>query len=351
MLKNIFFLLLSTIAFSQTQIITGTISSELNISLESANIIAKPIQEKATLKFAITDNRGRYRLELNNSIKYEITVSYIGFIDQVLIIEPNSTFSIYNFKLKPTGEQLKEIIIKHEYKPVEIKKDTLIFDVKSFASGNERKLKEILEKLPGIEVDKQGIVTVQGKKITKMLVEGKSFFGGGTKLAVENIPADALDKIEVIDHFNEVGFMKQVSDSEDLAMNIKLKADKQKFIFGDLEGGLGAGIDKSNLLHTGLFYYSPKLNLSYIGDINNIGKSTFTFTDLTRFTGGSSSYLSERKPLANLYSFTNDNNDFLQSKSQFSALNLNYNLSSKLSISGFVIGKVMLWNAGCGNAR
>ena len=338
MIKLYFFLLISTLSFSQTHTITGVVSDSLNNPLESANIIALPKSENAQLKFAIADNKGRYKLELEKNVKYEVTASYIGFNEQVLLIEPNSTVLTHNFKLKATGQQLKEIIIKHEYKPIIIKKDTLTYDVKSFANGNERKMKEVLEKLPGVEVDKKGNVTVQGKKVTKMLVEGKSFFGGGSKLAVENIPADALDKIEVIDHFNEVGFMKQVSDSEDLAMNVKLKEDKKKFIFGDIEAGVGVANDTGyHLLHSGLFYYSPKTNLSFIGDSNNIGRSTFTFEDLMRFDGGVSSFLSGRKSFTNLYSFTNDNTDVVENKSQFGALNFSIDASPKLAISGYSI--------------
>ncbi len=232
-----YFLFFTTLSFSQSRSITGVVAEENNKPLESANVIAKPLQEKASLKFAIADNKGRYRLELEKAVKYEITVSYIGFEEEVFILEADAVVTTHDFKLKSTGDQLKEIVIKHEFKPIEIKKDTMTFNVKSFANGNERKMKEVLEKLPGVEVDKNGGVTVQGKKVTKMLVEGKSFFGGGSKLAVENIPADALDKIEVIDHFNEVGFMKQVSDSDELAMNVKLKADKKKFVFGDVEAG------------------------------------------------------------------------------------------------------------------
>jgi len=333
------FLLISSTCFSQKNSITGSITGNSNKPLESANIIAKPLQEKSNLKFAIADNKGRYRLELDSNIKYEVTVSYIGYIDQVWITTPDDAEKIHNFILQPTGEQLKEIIIKHEFKPIVIKKDTLTYDVKSFANGNERKMKEVLEKLPGVEVDKKGNVTVQGKKVTKMLVEGKSFFGGGSKLAVENIPADALDKIEVIDHFNEVGFMKQVSDSEDLAMNVKLKANKKKFVFGDVEAGAETGNADNGfyLGHTALFYYSPKTNLSFIGDINNIGKHSFTFDDLLRFGNGMSSFLSGRKSFTNLYSFTTDNNEVVQNKSQFAALNFSHDLSSKLEISGFSI--------------
>jgi hypothetical protein len=336
--------LISFSLHSQNHTITGVVFDEKEAPLESANIIAKPLQEKAALKFAIADNKGRYRLELEANVKYEITVSYIGYTEEIVVLEPNSTLTTHNFKLKATGEILKEIVIKHEYKPIEIKKDTLTFDIKAFANGNERKMKEILEKLPGVEVDKKGNVTVQGKKVTRMMVEGKSFFGGGSKLAVENIPADALDKIEVIDHFNEVGFMKQVSDSEDLAMNVKLKENKKKFLFGDVEAGAEVANDNGfHLVHAGLFYYAPKTNLSFIGDINNIGKSTFTFEDLMRFQGGVSSFLSERKSFTNLYSFINDNTDVVQNKSQFGALNFSFDTSSKLALSGFgIFSKVFM---------
>lgn len=335
--QTICFLILfaSFISFSQTRNLTGVVSDDTSLPLENANVIAKPLQEKASLKFAVADNKGRYRLELDNEVKYEITVSYISFLEEVFIVEANSTSATHNFKLKPSGENLKEIVIKYDFKPLIIKKDTLIYDVKAFANGNERKMKEILEKLPGVEVDKKGNVTVQGKRVTQMLVEGKSFFGGGSKLAVENIPADALDKIEVIDHFNEVGFMKQVSDSDDLAMNVKLKADKKKFVFGDIEVGLGN--EKYHLAHAAMFYYAPKINVSFIGDINNIGKSTFTFDDLIRFGGGFGSFLSGRKSFTNLSSFTNDNLDVVQNKSRFGALNFSYDASPKLSVSGFAI--------------
>jgi hypothetical protein len=329
------FLLISSLIQAQTKTLTGIVADSLNIPLENANIIANPFDANAQLKFAIADNKGRYKLELDNNVKYEITVSYIGYKDAVLTLEPNTTITQHNFILKNTGEVLKEIVIKHDFKPIVIKKDTMTFNVKSFANGSERKMKEILEKLPGVEVDKKGQVTVQGKKVTKMLVEGKSFFGGGSKLAVENIPADALDKIEVIDNFNQVGFMKQVSDSDDLAMNVKLKAGKKKFVFGDIEAGIG---NKPYYLgHAALFYYSPKSNISFIGDTNNIGKSTFTYDDLMRFDGGVSSFLSGRKSFSNLFAFAIDNIDVIQNKSQFSATNFSFDISPKFSISGYTI--------------
>ena len=306
--------------------------------LQNANVIAKPLVENAGLKFSIADHLGRYKLELEKDTPYEVKVSYLGFKEEVLNLSANFTIREHIFKLKETGKELKEIVINYDYQPVIVKKDTLIYDVKAFANGNERKMKEVLEKMPGVEVSKDGSVTVQGKKVTKMLVEGKSFFGGGTKLAVENIPADALDKVEVIDNFNEVGFLKQVSDSEDLAMNVKLKEDKKKFIFGDVEAGAEVANDNGFYLgHAGLFYYAPKTNVSYIGDSNNIGKRTFSFEDMMRFQGGVSSFISGRKSLTNLYNFASDNTDVVENKSQFSALNFRQEINSKLDIEGFSI--------------
>ncbi|NHN26358.1 hypothetical protein FIA58_011770 [Flavobacterium jejuense] len=324
------------LGYSQT--LTGTVKDSLNNPLPNANVIAKPLVENQSLKFAIADHLGRYKLELEKGIPYEVKVSYLGYKEAVLTIESNSSLKEYHFKLQETGQQLKEIVIDYEYKPIIVKKDTLIYDVKAFANGNERKMKEVLEKMPGVEVGKDGSVTVQGKKVTQMMVEGKSFFGGGTKLAVENIPADALDKIEVIDHFNKVGFLKQVSDSDELAMNVKLKEDKKKFVFGDVEAGAEVANDNGfHLLHTALFYYSPKTNVSFIGDINNIGKRTFSFQDMLRFQGGVSSFLNDRKQLTNLYTFTNDNSDVVENKSQFGAFNFQQNINAKLDIEGFGI--------------
>ena len=320
------------------QSITGTVFDSQKKPLKSANIIAKPLVEKAKLKFAIANENGFYKLELDKEIPYELYISYLGYKSQIATIKPNSEVKVYDFLLVAENETLKEIVIKSTFKPVIVKVDTLVFDVKSFTTGRERKLKEQLNKLPGVEVDKNGNVTVQGKKVTKFLVEGDVFFGGGTKLGVENIPADAVDKVEVIDHFSQVAFLKTVSNSDDLALNIKLKADKKKFVFGDVEAAAEVANDNNFYrAHAGLFYYSKKSNFSFIADANSIGTSAFGFADMVRFEGGNSSFFSSKKSLANLDNFLDNNTDFAKHSSKFSALNFVFNTSPKLKISGFAL--------------
>lgn len=297
---------------------------------EFANVVAKPVAPSQSVLFATADDSGNYKLTIPVGAAYNLSVSYVGYLAATFFFEANSDIRRHDFKLAPAKNVLEEVVIKHE--PIVVKKDTLIFDVRSFANGSEYKMKEILEKLPGVEVGSDGSVTVQGKRVTQMLVEGKSFFGGGSKLAVENIPADALDKIEVIDHFTETGFMKEVSDSPELAMNVRLREDKKNFMFGDLEAGVSH--KEYYLAHAAVFYYRQKADMSFIGDANNAGKSTFTFEDMQRFESGSRYLTSRRSPL-DLFSFTLENRDVAEMRAQFTALNFNVEASDKFAVSGF----------------
>ncbi|WP_177761926.1 carboxypeptidase regulatory-like domain-containing protein [Flavobacterium sp. I3-2] len=281
----------------QAQTLVGTVKDQNQQPLENTNVMAKPLGGKKGMKFAIADHLGRYKLELEKETDYEITVNYIGFLGEKITYLSQNPITTYDFVLEQQETQLEEIVIEYDYQPVIVKKDTLIFDVAAFANGNERKLKEQLEKLPGVEVSENGQVKVQGKTVTQFMVEGKSFFGGGTKIGVENIPADAVDKVEVIDHFTEVAHMKEVSGSDDLAMNIKLKEDKKQFVFGDLRAGYGN--NKYYETHAALFYYAPKINWSAILNVNNYGGQVLDYGDIARFEGFKSAYLKNSNSLIN----------------------------------------------------
>ncbi|MFK8283226.1 carboxypeptidase-like regulatory domain-containing protein [Capnocytophaga canis] len=327
--------------YSQESLFEGTVRDSL-APLENANLLARPAQKGGRILFATTDKQGRYKFNLLRDVEYVISVSYLGYTPQNITITATSERSEHHFVLKSTGIELTEVVISAERLPITVKKDTTVYKVDAFVLGNERKMKEVLEKLPGVEVDDDGIIKVQGKQVTQMLVEGRSFFGGSSKLAVENIPADALDKIEVIDNFNEVSFLKNVSSSNELAMNVLLKEDKKKFVFGDLEAG--AGNDSHHLAHTALFYYHPELNLNLIGDVNDFGKSAFSFQDLMRFQGGRSRFTKQRGLSVNLSTYSQNNQNMYRHNARFLAFNYGYMPTSKLYLSGFSIFSKLLTN-------
>ncbi|WP_120200343.1 carboxypeptidase-like regulatory domain-containing protein [Ichthyenterobacterium magnum] len=334
-------ILLITAGFSlnaQTVIVSGKVTDTLQNPLAYANILAIPEANDQDLRFAITEANGTYKLGLVKNQSYKVTVSYLGYTSQTIAITTTNQNLTKNFSLRENPNQLDEITLNYT-PPITVKKDTITYNVDSFKTGEERKLREVLKKLPGVEVDKAGNVTVQGKKVTKVLVENKTFFTGNTKLAVNNIPADAVDKVEVLDNYSEVAMLKGLQDGEDMAMNIKLKADKKKFAFGDVE--LGAGIKDRYLVHPNLFYYSPKTNVNFIGDYNNQGIKSFSFRDYIDFEGGFGKLMSDAGNYFSLYNsdFAQylNNQDYTANTNQFGALNIRQSINTKTDVSGYII--------------
>ncbi|WP_339622993.1 TonB-dependent receptor [uncultured Winogradskyella sp.] len=335
---KILLLLAGFSSFSQNISVIGKVADTLQNPLPYANILAIPKVDNQDVKFAITEKDGSYRLGLIKNQTYELTVSYLGYKPQTLTITTTNQDLVKNFILKENPNQLDEVTITYT-PPITVKKDTITYDVTKFVTGEERKLRDALKKLPGVEVDREGNVMVNGKKVTKVLVENKTFFTGNSKLAVNNIPADAVEKVEILDNYNEVAMLKGLQDSEDMAMNILLKEDKKKFVFGDVE--VGAGIEDRYLLHPNLFYYSPKTNVNFIGDLNNQGIKSFNFSDYLEFEGGFGKLLDDAGSYFSLFNsdFAQylNNQDFIANTNQFGALNIRQSVSNSTDISGYVI--------------
>ncbi|WP_397444698.1 carboxypeptidase-like regulatory domain-containing protein [Polaribacter sp. R77954] len=323
-------LVISSYCNAQKVTLSGTVKDSLQNPMPYANVIAKPKDVSKNLQFAITDNEGYYKLLLEKGDTITISISYLGYkpIDFEFVAQKSIK---KNFVLQQSSEQLDEVVIEM---PVTVRGDTTTYKTSKFIDGSERKLKNVLKKLPGVEVSKNGTVTVQGKKVTKMLVDGKKFFGGNSKLAVENIPADAVGNVEVIDNYNEVSFLKGLTDSDEMAMNIKLKEDKKRFVFGDVEAGKGN--EDFYKASANLFYYSPKTNVNFIGNINNIGEKTFTFRDYLSFSGGINAIFKNNFKRGDFSQFM-QSNDVLSSQQKFGALNITKVATDKFDVSGYAI--------------
>lgn len=332
----IVFLLHTHFGFSQTIILKGSITDSINNPLSYANVVAEPIDE-GDISFAISDERGAYQLKLVKDRMYSLKASYLGYKTKVISFKA-VTDTVYNIVLRDRTEVLDVVTIDAKL-AVSVKKDTITYQTDKFVTGEERKLRDVLKKLPGVEVDRRGNVTVQGKRVTKVLVENKPFFTGDSKLAVNNIPADAVNEIEVIDDYHDVALLKNLEDSDDMAMNIKLKEDKKKFWFGDVE--VGAGIENRHLLHPSLFYYSPNTSVNLIGDFNNTGSKSFTFRDYLDFEGGYNNILLNPRAyfsrLNDDFSQFLNNQNFRASDHTFGGLNINQSLSANTDVLGYVM--------------
>ena len=344
------FIFSTTIALSQTVKLEGLITDTKATGLEMANVMAVNKITKAMDFYAITNDKGRFLLNLKPNTAYSLKISYLGMQNKELDFTTSAENITKNITLEEGGIELDGLEIVREM-PVSIKGDTIVYNADSFKSGTERKLEDILKKLPGVEVNADGEIEVEGKRVSKLMVEGKDFFDGDTKLGVKNIPADAIDKIQVLRNYSEIGALKGVENNQDnLAMNIKLKSGKKNFWFGDMTAGIGVADKETRyLVNPKLFYYNPKYSLNIITNFNNIGELPLTVQDYFKFTGGFRGVAQKGGSSFNVSS--NDlgisllrNNRAKEIETKFGATNFSYNVNKAWSLSGFAILSSSLTN-------
>ena len=337
---KLFFVLLLIYSNSFGQInIKGIISDSLEIPLQSASIVAINKASNALETYALSDEKGFYKLSLKESTAYKIQVSSLGLITINDLIETSKEDITKNYTLR-ADIVLDEVIVKL---PIEVRGDTLIYNADSFKSGSERKLEDIIDKLPGVEINDSGQIEVEGKVVNKLMVNGKDFFDGDTKVGTKNIPSSAVDKIQVLRNYSEVGQLSGVRNSQDnFAINIKLKQGKESFWFGNITAGGGDAPDENlYLLQPKLFYYNPKYSINIISDINNIGDVALTRRDIRGFGGGFQSPSSRSGTSINLgdnsLNFLTNERNALKIENKLASANFSYSPKKSLDISGFLI--------------
>jgi hypothetical protein len=309
--------------------------------LQFANAIAIDTLSLAMEAFAVSDRDGQFKLALKSNKVYKLQITFIGYIPFEGIIRPRKSNEVpYEIVLTNDVTQLSDVEVVQEM-PVLIQGDTITYKTDVFTQGNERKLEDVLQDLPGFEVDKEGGVKVQGKDVNKLLVDGKEFFGGDTRLATKNLPANVVDKVQLLQNYNDIGPLSGVNNSDALALNIQLKEDKKNMVFGDIE--LGGGPKNRYFGHINSFYYDPKTNINLIADANNVGKPAFSLQDYFRFNGGLSSFARGSGSSLELSSNSlgiplAERNNAFELENQLAALNFNLNPTDSWRISGFAIG-------------
>lgn len=327
--------------FAQIKV-EGIVKDSVGSPLELANVIAINQSTKILESYGVTNDKGKYKLSLEKNTTYKLQVSYIGMKTFEEVITTKELNIAKDFSLK-SDNALDAVELTYEM-PVTISGDTLTYNADSFKNGTERKLEDVLKKLPGVEVNDDGEIEVEGKTVSKVMVDGKDFFDGDSKLATKNIPANAVDKVQVLKNHSEISQLSGVTNNQDnIAINIKLKEGKKNFWFGNVTAGAGVADDEGlYLVQPKLFYYSPKYSVNIIGDLNNIGEVAFTRRDYFNFSGGFN--MPSRQSGTNLNLGNNNlgfltlqNNRAKDINTKFGAANFSYSPNKALDISGFGI--------------
>ncbi|MFT4576884.1 MAG: hypothetical protein ACI9SJ_002485 [Flavobacteriaceae bacterium] len=342
-MKNIYYivlLLIASVSYGQIKL-EGVVRDSLKNPLELANVVAINQKTNGLESYGITNEKGEFKLKLTKNETYKIQVSYIGLKTYKDILTAKETNIKKDYTLI-SDNVLDEVEVVYKM-PVLVKGDTLIYNADSFKNGSERKLGDILEKLPGVEINENGQIEVEGKVVNKLMVNGKDFFDGDTKIATKNIPSNAVDKVQILRNYTEVGQLSGVSNNQDnVAINIKLKEGKENFWFGNVTVGAGKSPDSElYLAQPKLFFYSPKYSFNFIGDINNIGELGLSRRDIRGFGGGfrapsRSSGTSINLGDNNLNFLTNQGNA-LKIENKLATGNFSYSPNKALDLSGFLI--------------
>jgi hypothetical protein len=335
-LKYLCSILLALISLSlkgQNIVYRGVVTDSLGSPIPYVNLVAVSENTQQT-KFTLTNNQGEFKIELEPNSTYAISLLHVSYERRSFILNTAQKDIRNELVLKEKVHELGEVEVTYQI-PIQIKEDTVIYSVDAFANGQERKLKEVLRKMPGVEIDRDGTVKVMGKKVTFVLVEDKTFFNGTTKLAIDNIPADAVDKIEMVYNYNKVSFLKGLEDSDKLAMNIKLKEDKKRLLFGDLDAA--GGHKKRYQVNPNLFLYNPGFSFNLLADVNNYGKKSLSledylnFQNVGQFLTNSKGFIQGINDLSD-YFFQQDYQSYLE---KFGALNVQRSFGDKTDVNSF----------------
>lgn len=259
-----------------TRNVSGKVLDTAGVALNKASVSLFYETPGDTLR-TLTNSQGEFRFSAVKSRPFTLRVSFQGFTtDERKVTDEALEIQAGTFKLTPSYRSLQEIVISTP--PIVIKEDTVEFKADSFKVKPNAMVEDLLKKLPGVAVDKDGNITAQGKTVTRVKVNGKDFFQGDAKTATRELSADMIDKVQIVDDYGDQANMSGIKDGEpEKVINLQLKKDKNKGVFGRLTAG--AGTAQRYQVNGNVNYFNNNKQISLIGNTNNINQSLFSQND------------------------------------------------------------------------
>ena len=281
----------ATYAFSQSKPfkISGTILAESDKApLESATIYLETLKDTTLVTYTISDKNGKFTLENSTySDSLNLTISYVGFEAYSKIVAINKAeIQLGTIELK-TANMLDEVVIKSRA-PITIKKDTLEFNVSSFKTKKDANVEDLLKELPGVEVDEDGKITINGKEVSQILVNGKPFFGSDPTITTRNLTKEIIEKVQIVDtKTKSEAFSGEEGDTENKTINLTIKEENNKGVFGRVSAG--GGTDKRYEMAGMLNMFDNDQRISVLAGGNNTNSPGFSFGEIQKMFGNPNS--------------------------------------------------------------
>ncbi len=263
---------------SKAQVKGTLIDSASKKSIENAVIGLVVKSNPADTIYTFTDEKGVFRFETVPTSPFSIIIRHMGYWPKAKYVPVNKsekTIDVGYFVMAQDAKLLSEVVV--EAPAIVVKEDTIEYNASSFRVQEGAVVEDLIKKMPGIQVDKDGNVTAQGKAVTRVKVNGKDFFGGDVKTATKELPANIVDKIQIIDDYGDQATVSGIKDGDpDKIMNIQIKKDKNKGFFGRATAGYGTQ-DRYQASFNGNYFNNDR-QISVLANSNNTNTSLFNFS-------------------------------------------------------------------------
>lgn len=243
--------------------------------------------DSSLVTFTLSNKQGAFELKGLNEGGYRLIISSQGYVEMkkdVTISAAQKTVDLGTISFEKDYKTLEGVVITSE-SPIQVKNDTVQFNASGFKTLPNATAEDLLKKLPGVEVDREGNVKAQGEQVQKVLVDGKEFFGNDPKLATKNLTADMIESVQVFDDMSEQAKFTKIDDgSRSKTINIKLKKDRNKGYFVRALAGVGTDGRYEGNLSANKFNGNQRISVLF--NSNNINKQGFSFSDIISSMGG-----------------------------------------------------------------
>jgi uncharacterized membrane protein YgcG len=302
-MKKIFTLSAFIILFigaAQAQKADGSIKGKLTDTaakqpVSEATVSVKDLKDSSLVTYTLSSKQGAFEVKGLEEGQYEISITHMGHEPvkkKFSITAAAKVIDLGELKLQKEVKELTGVTVTNDA-PVVIKNDTVQFKADAFKTKPNATVEDLLKKIPGMSVSKDGTVTAQGETVQKVYVGGKEFFGNDPKLATKNITADMVESVQVFDDMSEQAKFTKIDDgSKSKAVNIVLKKDKNKGVFGRALAAGGYSNDNGGRYEGNLSLnkFNGNKRLSLLFNANNINKQGFSFSDIISSMGGFSGF-------------------------------------------------------------
>ena len=317
-----------TTSFSQATLKGKLIDSTAKIPLGLATVTVFKASDTAIITYRLSNPEGDFKIPgLPFDVKCRVVVSYSGYIGyrkEFTVRSDQPVLDLGTVYMSPASVAMQEVVVYAERPPVVIKKDTVEFNASAFKTLPNALVEDLLKKLPGVQVDKDGNIMVNGKPVNRILVDGKTFFGDDPKMASRNLPSQVIDKVQVTDDKEEM--LRNGDDNANnvgKVINLTLKKGIKKSMFGKAYAGGGSG-PQGGRYEMGAIanIFRDTLQVSVMGYSNNLNRPGFSVTDMRQTMGISRS-------IETMGGNSNNNNNTSNFGSSFSINDINFGGESR----------------------